>query len=176
MRRTRNREPGSSRGLAAIAAMLLLLALIGGGWLLHRRKTVLNLGQLAGFLLSSSVYSEGMRTLEGEEVFSRYPGITDGDVADFRIYAAQDGTAREFALFQAKDKETADDIMTSLSLYCHAREELFALADPQEAARIRGYRIRRSRDYVLLLISDPQGSGGQMLADFSRIYGYDFIN
>lgn len=176
MKRTKMKGPGSRRLLAAIAAILLLLALIGGGWLLHRRKTVLNLERLAGFLLSSSVYSEGMRALDTQEVFSRYPGITQGDVTDFQVYAAGDGTAREFALFQAKDIGTADDIMTALSLYCYAREDLFALADPQEQQRVRGYQIRRSRDYVLLLISDPQGSGMQMLADFSRIYGYDFIN
>ena len=176
MPHTGDREPGSRRLPAAIAAALLLLALIGGGWLLHRRKTVLNLERLAGFLLSSSVYSEGMRALDEQEAFSRYPGIAEGDVADFQVYAAGDGTAREFALFQAKDRETADDIMTSLSLYCHAREDLFALADPQEQRRVRGYQIHRSRDYVLLLISDPQGSGGQMLADFSRIYGYNFTN
>ena len=66
--------------------------------------------------------------------------------------------------------------MPALSLYCRQRESLFRQADPQEAERMRGYQIRRTRNYVLLTISDPQGSGGQLVTDFLRQSGYDLIN
>lgn len=66
--------------------------------------------------------------------------------------------------------------MPALSLYCRARTELFELADPQEEKRMRGYQIRRTREYVLLTVSDPQESGGQLLTDFFRRSGYDGMN
>ena len=67
-------------------------------------------------------------------------------------------------------------MMSALSLYCHEREQLLQLACPQLAAQMRGYRIRRTREYVLLVVSDPQGTGGQLLSDFFRQSGYDGMN
>ena len=47
----------------AAAAVLLAVSLLLLGWALHRRKTVLNLDRLAGYLLRHPPYSDGMRAL-----------------------------------------------------------------------------------------------------------------
>lgn len=174
MEKEKNRQ--DKRLWAAAAILLAALGLLFGSWGLHQRKTVLRLDRLAEYLLRSPVYSEGMQALEENEILSRYPGIMWEDFTSCCVYAAGDGTAREFALFQAKDIQAAENMMTALSLYCHECEKLLQLSDPQEQQRMRGYQIRRTRTYVLLVVSDPQGTGGQLLTDFFRQSGYDWRN
>ncbi|MCI8622511.1 MAG: DUF4358 domain-containing protein [Provencibacterium sp.] len=158
-----------------IAAACILAALLFalGGRLLHQCRTAVSFDRLADFLLASPVYCEGMQPLEKEELVRRYPGIRAEDIISFRAFAARDATAREFALLEAAGEREADAVCRALSLFCSEREKLFELADPQEAARVRAYHIRRTRNYVLFTISDPEGNGRRWIEDFLTQSGYD---
>ena len=57
-------------------------------------------------------------------------------------------------LLHAVDKKSADKAASVLSLYCQDLIDRYDTDNPEEAARVKTYQIRRTRNYVLFTIGN----------------------
>ena len=138
--------------LAALgAAVILLVALIL--LIFMRPKTNLNLNEVSDYLLKTSVYSQGMQELDFSELETRW-GLSSSGFSEGKAFVATDGTSREIVLLNAVDKKSADKAASVLSLYCQDLIDRYDTDNPEEAARVKTYQIRRTRNYVLFTIGN----------------------
>ena len=155
------------------AAFFVAAVLVLGGVFLVRPKTKLDIGKFSGYLLTSPVYSGGMEELDRSGLAERYGGFPSSDVSGAKAFAGTDGTAREFAVIEAGSRQAADDIQNAMGRYCRDLMLAYQSKDPEEYERVRGFVICRTRNYVILTISDPAGSGNRLVDSYFDQICYD---
>ena len=155
------------------AAFFLAAVLVLGGIFLTRPKTKLDIDKFSGYLLTSPVYSGGMEELDRSGLAERYGGFSSSDVSGAKAFTGTDGTAREFAVIEAGSRQAADDIQNAMGRYCRDLMLAYQSKDPEEYERVRGFVIRRTRNYVILTISDPAGSGNRLVDSYFDQICYD---
>lgn len=154
--------------LGAAALLLIVLILI----LALRPKATLNLNELSDCLLKTSAYSQGMQELTPSELETRW-GLSSSGFSEEKLFAASDGTAREFLLLHAADKKSADEASTAFSLYCQSLLDRYETENPEEAVRVKTYQIRRTQNYVFLFIGDGTEEVSLALDDYFDKVRYD---
>lgn len=143
-----------------------------GVWL-TRPKTKIDIGKFSEYMLTSPAYYSGMEELDRSELAQHYGGISSSDVSEAKAFVGTDGTAREFAVVAACSPQAADSIQSAMALYCLDLMRNYRSENPEECERVRGYVIRRTRNYVILTISDPAGSGNRLVDSYFDRVHYD---
>ncbi|GIP44329.1 hypothetical protein J45TS6_27880 [Paenibacillus sp. J45TS6] len=136
-------------------------------------KTKIDINKFSEFLLSSSVYYKDMKELSIERIEEHYSGVTLSDVSSAKVFVSTDGTTREFAILEATSSHNADMIQSALSSYCNELVSKYETQDSEEYDRLQGYSIRRTRNYVILIISDRYGSGNKLVDSYFDKIHYD---
>ena len=153
-------------GTAAILLIALILLIF------MRPKTDLHLNEVYDCLLKTSVYSQGMQELDFSELETRW-GVSSSGFSEGKAFVATDGTSRKILLLHAVDKKSADKAASVLSLYCQDLIDRYDTDNPEEAARVKTYQIRRTRNYVFLLIGDGTTEAGSALESYFDKIRYD---
>lgn len=156
-------------GIIIAAAAVVILIIIG---LLTRQKTSIDLDHFVNYMLTSPNYYQSMDKIDSTKIPERY-GISNSDVFSARVYFDLSVDAREFAVIQSPTAEGADRVQEALSLYCHKLMDQYKDTSPLQFARVQGYGIRRTREYVFLTISDAAGSGNQLVDLYFEEINYD---
>ena len=151
-----------------IAAITLVFICI---YCLVRPRTTINIDKFSAFMLASSVYYDGMEELDSSNIERHYGGIASSDISQSKILTSTDG--REFAVIQANSPQSADTVQSVIGLYCSGLIQKYQSDDPEKYDRLQGYVIRRTRNYVILTISDRARSGNQLVYDYFDKTNYD---
>ncbi len=160
--------------LSSTAALIIILCI---GFALHQYyKTTINIAEYSQFMLSSSIYYEDMKELDIKNIQEHYSGIKAADILDGKVFVSTDGTAKEFTIIKANGSQNADNIQNILSRYCSNLLKKFQTSNREEYERVKGYSIRRTRDYVIMTISDNMGSGGKISDSYFDKTNYDKVN
>ncbi|GIP40629.1 hypothetical protein J31TS4_39090 [Paenibacillus sp. J31TS4] len=150
-------------------AILFVISIYG----MTRPKTKIDTHTFSEFMLTSSVYYKDMKELPISSLENHYKGVTVSDVSHAKVFVSTDGTAREFSIIEANSLQSADRIQRAISSYSKELAEKYRLGNAEEYERMRGYVIRRTRNYVILTISDNNGSGNQLVDSYLNKIHYD---
>ncbi|WP_159888099.1 DUF4358 domain-containing protein [Paenibacillus puerhi] len=114
-----------------------------------------------------------MEELNAAQIMEHYSGVPNADVSSAKVFVSTDGSAREFSIIEANNSQSADSIQTALSSYCNELAEKYRVENAEEYERLRGYAIRRTRNYVILTISDSIRTGNQVVDSYLDKINYD---
>lgn len=142
-----------------------------GACLLFRPRTKIDPTRFSDFMLASSVYSRGMGELAAQDIPARY-GVPAADVSDTKAFVGTDGTEREFAVLKATDSQAAGRVQKAVSIYCQGRVRNYP-ENTEEYERLRGFVIRRTRNYVILTVGDGTDSANRLVDSFFEQTRYD---
>lgn len=156
---------------ALVAAAIVLSGIIT--CILLCPQTKIDINKFSEYMLSSSIYYSGMEELDISDIGEHYGGVSGSDVSHAKAFVSADGTAREFAIFEANGTQSADGIQRAISAYCNANMEKYKAGNLEEYERVKGYVIRRTRNYVILTISDGAGGGNQLVDSYFDKINYD---
>lgn len=148
---------------STIAALVIIFCI---GIVIHQyNKTNINIDKYSQLMLSSPIYYRDMKELDITNIQEHYRGVNASDILNGKVFVGADGTAREFAIIEANGSQNANNIQNALGRYCSELLQKYKLENKEEYERLKGYSILRTRDYVIMTISDGIGSGGQ-ITDF----------
>jgi hypothetical protein len=136
-------------------------------------KTKIDINKFSEFMLTSSVYYKDMKEMDISNIKEHYSGVTVSDISSAKVLVSTDGTAREFAIIEANSPQSADIIQNAVSSYSNELMNKYQSENVEEYDRLRGYYIHRTRNYVILTISDTTRSGNQLVESYFDKINYD---
>ncbi len=142
-------------------------------YVLMQPKTKIDINKFSEFMLTSSVYYKDMKEMDISNIKEHYSGVTVADVSSAKVLVSTDGTAREFAIIEANSPQSADIIQSAISSYSNELMNKYQSENAEEYDRLRGYYIHRTRNYVILTISDSTRSGNQLVESYLDKINYD---
>ncbi|MCM0648143.1 DUF4358 domain-containing protein [Clostridium swellfunianum] len=145
-------------------AILIIILCIGIIINQYNRKRI-NINKFSQFMLSSSIYGSDMKELDIANIHEHYRGVNASDILEGKVFVSTDGTAREFSIIEANGAQSTDDIQKAFEIYCSELLKKYQLESTEEYERMKGYSIQRTRNYIILTISDRIGNGYK-ISDF----------
>jgi Na+-transporting NADH:ubiquinone oxidoreductase subunit NqrC len=156
-----------------VLVLIAVVLVLASSYILMRPATKIDIDKFSQAMLASPVYYKDMEELDISKIKEHYVGVTVSDISSAKVFVSKDGTTREWAIIEATTSQSADAIQKAVSAYCNELVKKYRLENKEEYERLRGYVIRRTRNYVILTISDSTRSGNQLVEAYLDKINYD---
>lgn len=108
---------------------------------------------LAEALLEDVKFSQELAPVDMNLLTPMY-GVEEAMLQDYAVYMSSGGTADEFAIFFAKDTETAKEITKFVEMRVEDQKSVMENYLPEEMSKLENAVIKSEGPYVILCVTD----------------------
>jgi hypothetical protein len=151
---------------AAIVLSVLILASAACGGEKPDAKDIDAHG-LAEALIDGIAFDDQME-LASDEAFRALYAVkpSDGPVADFVLFTSTGATAEEVAVIEARDAESASEVMEFALGRVSSQKAEFENYAPEEMAKLNDPVLISSGRYIILCLSNDNAAAEKIVGDF----------
>ena len=145
------------KSFAVIAAGVVAAAMLTGCG-----GTTVDTDALVQSLLNDVSYTQELTQLTEEQV-ENY--ITMEDEVEVVMYMGSGSTAEEFAVFTAKDADTALTMKANVEMFLDDQAASFEAYIPEEAKRVEDAVVVQNGNYVVFCVSDDAAKAESVIKE-----------
>ena len=146
------------KSFAVIAAGVMAAAMLTG----CGGSATVDTDALVQSLLNDVSYTQELTQLTEEQV-ENY--ITMEDEVEVVMYMGSGSTAEEFAVFTAKDADTALTMKANVEMFLDAQAASFEAYIPEEAKRVEDAVVVQNGNYVVFCVSDDAAKAESVIKE-----------